>query len=89
MPPVQIFSANGWILSVKTTRKLYCHYPGVDEEPPVIKGDVNGDGEVNIADVNVIITSILTGQLSLDVDVNRDGEVNIADVNAVIDIILG
>ena len=69
--------------------KLYCHYPGVDEEPPVIKGDVNGDGEVNIAEVNVIISAILTGQFSLDVDVNGDGEVNIADANAVIGIILG
>ena len=57
------------------------------------KGDVNGDGEVNIADVNVIIDIIL-GNNNYDAetvhraDVNGDGEVNIADVNAIIDIIL-
>lgn len=51
--------------------------------------DVNKDGEVNIADVNVVIAAILTGQLSLDLDLNDDGEVNIADVNQLIAVILG
>ena len=54
-----------------------------------VKGDVNTDGEVNIADVNVVINMILTGEPDLVGDVNNDGEINIADVNAVIDIILG
>ena len=54
-----------------------------------VKGDVNGDGEVNIADVNAIIDLILSGNMDAKGDVNGDGEVNIADVNAVIDIILG
>lgn len=52
------------------------------------KGDVNGDGEINIADVNAIIDIILSGKSNILGDVNNDGEVNIADVNAVIDIIL-
>ena len=60
------------------------------EEPqPVIPGDVNGDGEVNIADVNAIIAMILSGESLPEGDVNGDSEVNIADVNAVIAIILG
>ena len=55
-----------------------------------LRGDVNADGEVNIADVNCIIGIILGGP---DIygglaDVNVDGEVNIADINAVIGIIL-
>ena len=53
-----------------------------------VKGDVNGDGEVNIADVNALIDMILKGNNMPSGDVNGDGEVNIADVNAVIDIIL-
>jgi hypothetical protein len=56
--------------------------------PDVIEGDVNGDGEVNISDVNALIDMLLTGQADASGDVNGDGEVNIADVNAVIDIIL-
>ena len=51
--------------------------------------DVNGDGEVNIGDVNAVIDAILSGHTVALADVNGDGEVNIADVNAVIDCILG
>ena len=60
----------------------------VYREQATITGDVNGDGEVNIADVNAIIDMILSGNTDKAGDVNGDGEVNIADVNAVIDIIL-
>ena len=52
-------------------------------------GDVNGDGEVNISDVNAVIDIILGGVSNPAGDVNGDGEVNISDVNTVIDIILG
>ena len=56
-------------------------------------GDVNGDGEVNIADVNTLIDIILGGTADEGTmqraDVNGDGEINIADVNATMDIILG
>ena len=60
----------------------------VYRETAGVNGDVNGDGEVNIADVNAIIDMILTGTVNPAGDVNGDSEVNIADVNAVIDIIL-
>ena len=54
----------------------------------MIPGDVNGDGEVGIADVNALINLILTGGTSRTADVNGDGEVTISDVNAAIAIIL-
>ncbi len=55
-----------------------------------IYADVNGDHEVNIADVNAIINVILGGSgNNAPADVNGDHEVNIADVNVVINIILG
>ena len=53
-----------------------------------IKGDVNGDGEVTISDVNAVIDMILTDNVQEIGDVNGDGEVGISDVNALIDIIL-
>ena len=51
--------------------------------------DINDDGEVNIADVNVLINAILndSGAFNLALDVNEDGEINIADVNAIINVI--
>ena len=57
-----------------------------------LRGDVNNDGEVNIADVNTLIDIILGGRFDdatmLRADVNEDGEIGIADINAVMDIIL-
>ena len=63
--------------------------------------DVNGDGEVTIADANSVVVIIINGggsghnhvpdgdgQFTSIADVNGDGEVNIADVNAIIDRIL-
>ena len=58
---------------------------------PAVKGDVNGDGEVNITDVSAIIDVILAGDdadKEFNADVNGDGEVNISDISALIDIIL-
>ena len=53
-----------------------------------IVGDVNADGDVNIADINAVIDVILGGHFDLKCDVNDDGDVNIADINKLIDIIL-
>ena len=54
-----------------------------------VTGDVNGDEEVNIADVNAVIEIIFLNVPDMAADVNGDGEINIADVNSIIDIILG
>lgn len=55
-----------------------------------IFGDVNEDGEVNIADINVVINAILSDNSNHNFacDVNNDGEINIADINTIIDLIL-
>ena len=50
--------------------------------------DVNGDGEVNIADINALINAILTNNDDPVYDANDDGEINIADINFVIKAIL-
>ena len=50
--------------------------------------DVNGDGEVNILDVDVVISIILGKSVSAEVrqraDVNQDSEINISDVEMII-----
>ena len=68
---------------------------GIDAEPYKevgIKGDVNGDGAVDVADISAIIevmagdgqSSMVNGQWSADV--NGDGTVDVADISAVINI---
>ena len=56
--------------------------------PPMIAGDVNGDGEVGVSDINSVIDVILGGPALPSADVNGDGEVGVSDVNALIGIIL-
>lgn len=55
-------------------------------------GDANGDGYVNIIDVNLLIGKIL-GTVADDIieeniDINKDGDLNVADLNLMIGIIL-
>ena len=54
-------------------------------------GDVNADGEINIADVNALVDLLMTGDgiPGAENDLNGDGEITIADVNMLIDLILG
>ena len=71
----------------------YKFMQGVKPEPtPYPRGDVNGDGDVSIADVNALIDIILGGQADAETmaraDVNNDGDISIADINALIDILL-
>ena len=62
----------------------------VVEEAHGIKGDVNGDGEVNGMDVIAIYNMILENtEKTAAADVNGDNEVNGMDVIAVYNIILG
>lgn len=60
---------------------------------PSLPGDVNGDGTVDIDDLNIIINIVL-GQASAAhydgrADVNGDGSVDIDDGNAIINKMLG
>lgn len=66
------------------------HHFTVNMTLTVTKGDVNGDGFINVADVTALINHILNSTyVSLDVaDMNNDGQINVADVTALIDYIL-
>ena len=64
--------------------------PFIGHAQQTIYGDVNGDLEVNIADINAVIGVIFDSTaITASADVNSDGEINIADINIIIDIILG
>ena len=61
-------------------------------ESPVIRMDVNGDGEVNTADVIAIYAYIINGEESgfnaVNADVNYDNNVNTADVTTIYNYII-
>ena len=56
-------------------------------------GDVNGDGEINIADITMLVDIMLGGFANYDTrhrsDVNHDKEINITDVTVLVDYLLG
>ncbi len=60
--------------------------------PQLLKGDVNGDGDVNVNDVTVLINYILgknpTPFVEANADVNGDEAINVNDVTALINMIL-
>ena len=61
------------------------------KEITAVKGDVNSDGTVDVADISSII-SAMAGDTSVDeaaADVNGDGTVDVADISTVISIMAG
>ena len=80
--------------------KTYAHIDGGPSNPgyfsekggTFLRGDVNGDGSVNISDVTALIDYLLTGNASginlSGADCNQDSSVNISDVTALIDYLL-
>lgn len=51
-------------------------------------GDINGDGNISIADVTNLIDQLLSGEMPAWGDVNGDGNVSIKDVTMLIDYLL-
>ena len=53
------------------------------------KGDVNGDGTIDVADIATIIDAMAGTTGNSRADVNGDGTIDVADIGAVIDIMAG
>ena len=53
-----------------------------------LRGDVNGDGEVDVLDITALIDVIMNDGVNPRADVNEDGEINVMDITALIDIIM-
>lgn len=79
----------GTNVELPVTRIEYIYTEGGSTDS---RGDVNNDGDVNIADVTALIDYLLSGDDSsivlANTDCNDDGITNIADVTALIDYLL-
>ena len=51
-------------------------------------GDINGDGDINILDVVLMVSLILSDEYSLIADVNEDNLINVLDIVLLIEMIL-
>jgi hypothetical protein len=57
-------------------------------DAPIIQGDINQDGLVNVVDIVAAVNLILTDSYDSIVDMNEDGELNVVDIVLLINIIL-
>lgn len=64
----------------------------VNDQPQVMRGDVNGNGEVDINDVTALIAFVLSGNdagiVKPNANMNGDNNIDINDVTALIDLVL-
>jgi hypothetical protein len=85
------FNSNGWETHVYKFLPMatFSYVKEDTPEPEVLRGDVNKDKTVNIADVTALIDMLLSGaEMIPEADCNKDTEMNIADVTALIDFLL-
>ena len=83
----------GTITASTSLTSVYADVQGTVNAKPVLLGDVNMDGVLNIADVTKLISYLLSGSAPAPfnlqaADVNQDTFYNIADVTRLISIIL-
>ncbi len=84
-----------WLRDPNITDKYYLwgnevYFTVGDYQPDSLLGDVNGDGTVDVADVNIVVNMVL-GKAAKDLiaDLTNDGDIDVTDVNALINIVLG
>ncbi len=71
--------------SVKSESPMPLKAPNLQINPsPSILGDVNGDTNINIADVTQLIRAVLDGEYIASGDIDRNSELNVADVTTLI-----
>lgn len=84
------FSVDGqFCIEVNDLRYIYYVKflsPALYEKGDNIKGDVNGDNKVDVADITQVIAVMAAGGFSDAADVNGDGRVDVADISQVISI---
>ena len=80
------------ITAVSADLKTQVNYAINIKKPvaPALKGDINGDGVLDVADASALIDMVLNGAACTEIaDINGDGALDVADVSALITLILG
>ena len=80
-------------VSTYKTTSIWKDFYSIQGEDSGLKGDVNGDGVVDISDVNILLNIVLgkdsASKYAGRADVTGDGNIDISDVNSCINIVLG
>ena len=87
-PDIQYF----FFISYFSQGVMYFEIPGVGypffpTAQAVIPGDVDGDGDVDVDDINTVVQYIFAGEYIEKADVNNDGKVDAADIVEIVKVI--
>ena len=82
--PEKTSPAGDYTLTIKDIR---CHYPNVATAG--ITGDVDGNGIVDVNDLNIVINVVLGMEAHPATDIDGNGITDITDLNVIINAILG
>ena len=96
---VKLVGGKGTTYNANHVDATYAHIDGGPSNPGYftaknagLRGDVNGDGSVNISDVTALIDYLLSSNAAgvnlTSADCNQDSSINISDVTALIDYLL-
>ena len=86
------FRLTNYVFDLGNGEMLSGTFPSIVQ--PVQPGDANGDGNISVTDIAVVVNCILqldnTGGFSPDgADANGDGQVTVTDIGVIVDKILG
>ena len=79
-----VFAGGAFTMAGDVASEFVAEYRGC--EPPLCVGDIDGDGFVGFADLNIILSAFNTSGVGLPGDVDGDGDVDFADLNAVVSV---
>lgn len=86
----KLVGGNGTAFDSNVTNATYARPDGGTESPGYftagVVGDVNGDGEVNLADAQTILGLMAKDEYKTNADVNNDSSVDLADYQTVLGI---
>ena len=89
MPRYQ-FAYSGGSLNNNEVQELLNAIQQLIDEALVITGDLNGDQNLNVLDIIILVDMSLGGtEIDLNGDVNSDGGINILDIVLLVNLILG
>ena len=67
------------------------HIEGIDTGDDFLLGDVNSDGQVNVTDVTLLISYMISDNGDIDLlaaDINEDEQINVTDVTSLINMLI-
>jgi len=82
------FQYSGGSLNNGEVQELLSAIQILIDEAATLLGDLNGDQNLNVLDIIILVDMTLGGEIDLDGDINSDGGINVLDIVLLVNLIL-